>query len=63
VERVELERRAHTPTLAYRDVHPARLILYAVEGMQDKDIAVRVDRHPEVVGKWRRRFCEQRIDE
>jgi winged helix-turn helix protein len=61
-ERAELERRAHTPTLAYRDVQRARLILYAAEGMQDKEIAVRVDCHPEVVGKWRRRFCEERID-
>ncbi len=61
-ERVELERRAHTPTLAYRDVQRARLILYAAEGMQDKEIAVRVDCHPGVVSKWRRRFCEQRIE-
>jgi hypothetical protein len=61
-ERAELERRAHTPTLAFRDVQRARLILYAAEGLQDKDIAVRVDCHPEVVSKWRGRFCEQRID-
>ena len=61
-ERIELERRAHTPTLPFREVQRARLILYAAEGMQDKDIAVRVDCHPEVVSKWRRRFCEQRIE-
>jgi len=30
--------------------------------MRDKDIAVPVDCHPEVVSKWRRRFCEQRIE-
>src|SRR4051812_38280903 len=61
-ERIELERRAHTPTLPFREVQRARLILYAAEGMQDKEIAVRVDCHPEVVSKWRRRFCEQRIE-
>jgi len=61
-ERIELERRAHTPTLPFRVVQRARLILYAAEGVQDKDIAVRVDCHPEVVSKWRRRFCEQRIE-
>ena len=61
-DRRELERRAGTPTLAYRDVQRARLILYAAEGMQDKDIAVRCDCHPEVVSKWRRRFCEQGIE-
>ena len=48
-DRRELERRAATPTFPYRDVQRARLILYAAEGMQDKDIAVRCDCHPEVV--------------
>jgi hypothetical protein len=61
-ERCELERRAGTPTLAYRDVQRARLILYAAAGLQDQDIAVRVDCHPESVSKWRRRFCEQGIE-
>ena len=61
-DRRELERRAATPTLPYRDVQRARLILYAAEGMQDKDIAARCDCHPEVVSKWRRRFCELGIE-
>ena len=61
-DRRELERRAATPTLPYRDVQRARLILYAAEGMQNKDIAVRCDCHVEVGSKWRRRFCEQGIE-
>jgi winged helix-turn helix protein len=61
-DRVELERRAQTPTLPFRDVQRARLILYAAEGLQDKEIAVRVDCHPEVVSKWRRRFCEEGME-
>ena len=61
-DRRELERRAGTPTLPYRDVQRARLILYAAGGMADKEIAVRCDCHPEVVSKWRRRFCEQGIE-
>jgi Helix-turn-helix domain len=61
-ERTELERRAGTPTLAWREVQRARLILYAAEGMPDKEIARRLDCHPEIVSKWRRRFCEQRLD-
>jgi hypothetical protein len=61
-ERVELERRAQTPTLAFRDVQRARVILCAAEGLQDKDIAVRVGCHAEVVSKWRRRFCEEGIE-
>jgi Winged helix-turn helix len=61
-DRRELERRAATPTLPYRDVQRARLILFAAQGMQDKDIAVRCDCHPEVISKWRRRFCELGIE-
>jgi Winged helix-turn helix len=61
-ERGELERRAQTPTLPFRDVQRARLILYAADGVQDKEIAVRVGCHPEVVSKWRRRFCEEGIE-
>jgi len=61
-DRRELERRAATPTLRYRDVQRARLIVFAAAGMQDKDIAVRCDCHPEIVSRWRRRFCEQGIE-
>ena len=60
-ERAELERRAGTPTLPWREVQRARLILYAAEGVQDKEIARRLDCHPEIVSKWRRRFCEERL--
>jgi hypothetical protein len=61
-DRRELQRRAGTPTLAYRDVQRARLILYAAEGLPDTEIAIRCDCHPDVVSKWRRRFCEQGIE-
>lgn len=36
-ERVELERRAATVTLAWRVVQRARIVLYAAEEMQDID--------------------------
>jgi hypothetical protein len=42
-ERVELERRAATVTLAFGVVQRARIVLYAAEGMQDIDIAARLD--------------------
>jgi len=61
-ECVELERRARSPTLAWRDVQRARIILYAAEGLQDKEIAARLDCTAEIVSKWRRRFCEQRLE-
>src|SRR5215208_1287358 len=61
-DRLELERRASALTLPFRVVQRARLILYAAEGLADKEIAVRCDCHPQVVGKWRRRFCERGIE-
>jgi len=61
-DRLELERRAGALTLPFRVVQRARLILYAADGMIDKEIAVRCGCHPQVVSKWRRRFCEQGIE-
>jgi Winged helix-turn helix len=61
-DRLELERRAAALTLPFRVVQRARLILYAAEGLADKEIAVRCGCHPQVVSKWRRRFCEQGIE-
>jgi hypothetical protein len=61
-DRVELERRAAALTLPFRVVQRARLILYAAEGLTDKEIAVRCGCHPQVVSKWRRRFCERGIE-
>jgi hypothetical protein len=61
-DRLELERRASALTLPFRVVQRARLILFAAEGMIDKEIALRCGCHPQVVSKWRRRFCEQGIE-
>src|SRR5215210_1902636 len=61
-DRVELERRAAALTLPFRVVQRARLILYAAKGLADTEIAVRCGCHPQVVSKWRRRFCEQGIE-
>lgn len=61
-EQVGLERRAREVTAPWREVQRARMILYAAEGLADTEIAARLDCHPEIVSRWRRRFCEQRID-
>lgn len=61
-ERVELERRASTVTLPFRTVQRARMILYAAEGMQDIDIAARLDCSPDSVARRRSRFCAERMD-
>ncbi|MCA1680963.1 MAG: helix-turn-helix domain-containing protein [Actinobacteria bacterium] len=61
-ERVELERRAVTVTLPWRVVQRARIVLYAAEGMQDIDIAARLDCSPDSVARRRQRFCAERLD-
>jgi hypothetical protein len=61
-ERVELERLANRLTAPFREVQRARIVLYAADGLQNKDIAARLDTAPEVVAKWRRRFCEGRVE-
>jgi Helix-turn-helix domain len=61
-ERVELERRARAEKLPFQDVQRARIVLYAAEGMHDTEIAARVDTSPGLVGRWRRRFAELRLE-
>jgi len=61
-ERAELERRAATVTLPFRVVQRARIILYAAEGLQDIDIAARLDCSPDSVGRRRARFVAERLD-
>src|SRR3954471_22860714 len=61
-ERAELERRASTVTLPFRSVQRARMILYAAEGMQDIEIAARLDCSPDSVARRRARFCAERLD-
>ena len=61
VERAELEARARTYTLPYRDVVRAKIVLYAAQGLSNDEIAARLDTRREVVSKWRKRFSERRL--
>ena len=61
-ERDVLQRRARAEKLPFQDVQRARIVLYAAEGMADTEIAARSDTSPGLVGRWRRRFAEQRLD-
>lgn len=58
-ERKILEGRARSYTLPYRDVVRAKVILYAAQGMENKEIAERLDTRREIVSKWRRRYFEE----
>jgi transposase len=40
----------------------ARIVLACAEGMQNKQVAARLQVDPATVGKWRRRFVEHRLD-
>ena len=58
-ERKILEERARSYTLPYKDVVRAKVILYAAQGMENKEIAARLDMRREIVSKWRKRYYEE----
>lgn len=61
-ERGELRALARRYTSSYRDVMRAKIVLYAADGLENKDIAARLDTSPQVVSKWRKRFFEERLE-
>ena len=58
-QRAELEARARRYTLPYRDVVRAKIVLMAADGLDNDEIAARLDTRREIVSKWRKRFFEQ----
>lgn len=60
-ESAELNRRATRYTLPYFEVVRAKMILMAAGGMDNDEIAVRLDTRREVVSQWRQRFFRQRL--
>src|SRR6266568_2264561 len=60
-ERAELERRVACYTLPFKVVQRAKMILYAAEGLSNVEIARRLETAAEVVGRWRKRFFEERL--
>lgn len=60
-ERSTLEARARQYTLPYRDVMRAKIVLLATEGLENKEIAGRLDMPRPVVSKWRKRFFQERL--
>ena len=57
----ELSRRAAKYTLPYFEVLCAKMILLAAQGLDNDEIALRLDTRREVVSMWRKRFFEQRL--
>ena len=60
-EKAELGRRAAKYTLPYFQVQRAKMILLASEGLNNDQIAERLDSRREVVGRWRKRFFTDRL--
>ncbi|MGH9027723.1 MAG: helix-turn-helix domain-containing protein [Acidimicrobiia bacterium] len=61
-ERAELEHRAACYTRPHREVQRAKLVLLAAEGKTNVEVGERLGMSREAVGRWRRRFCEQRLE-
>jgi hypothetical protein len=55
-QKVVLEKIAHEYTSSYCDVIRAKAILLAAQGLDNKEIGVRVDLPRQIVSKWRKRF-------
>jgi Winged helix-turn helix len=60
-ESTELSRRATKYTLPYFEVVRAKMILMAANGMDNDEIAARLDTRREVVSQWRQRFFKERL--
>lgn len=60
-EAIELNRRAAKYTLPYYEVVRAKMILMAAEGLDNDEIATRLDTRREVVSQWRQRFFRERL--
>lgn len=60
-EKLQLEAVARKYTLSYYIVVRAKIVLFAAQGLDNKEIGQRLDVPREVVSKWRKRFYEQRL--
>ena len=60
-EETELRRRARKYTLPHFQVIRAQMILLAAEGLENDQIACRLNTRREVVSQWRKRFYFERL--
>jgi transposase-like protein len=57
-ERASLESTSRRYSAPYRDVVRARIVLLAAQGVENIEIARRLDTPAQIVSKWRKRFFE-----
>lgn len=60
-ERSVIEQRARSSNAPYRQVVRARVVLYAADGMENAEIAARLDSTREFVSRVRKRFFGERL--
>lgn len=58
-QRAKLEALARAYTSPYRDVIRAKIALYAADGLDNDEIAARLDTARQIVSKWRKRYFEE----
>lgn len=56
-----LQQRTRQYTLPYYQVLRAQMILLAAQGLQNNEIAARLNTRREVVSQWRKRFFYERL--
>ncbi len=60
-DRAALEQQARSSTAPHAEVIRAKIVLFAAGGQANAAIAKRLDVHVDVVSRWRKRFCAQRL--
>jgi transposase-like protein len=60
-ERRTLQEVSRRYTSPYCEVTRAKVVLLASEGLENTEIALRLDLPRQVVSKWRKRFCHGRL--
>ena len=56
-----LQETARKYTSPYCDVIRAKIVLLAAEGLENTEIAACLDLPRQMVSKWRKRFCQERL--
>lgn len=60
-EKRRLQDVARKYTSPYCEVARAKVVLMAADGLENKEIGVRLDLPRQIVSKWRKRFCAERM--
>ena len=60
-EKLRLQQIARKYTSPYCDVVRAKIVLLAAQGLENTQIAARLDLPRQIVSKWRKRFCKERL--